>query len=284
MGRTLHWSIKPKEKAAFNITDLKKIYDIGKRVKDSNNWTCETFNLDPDVYPNWKGLNDVDCEKGWAIVDKRWQELAQQGKHPVEIEIQLVKEGICLFQDNQYRRKMQGFCKVGGNEQNACAIIVGLTVVSIEVDCTITVNDEGQFLKCPIVIEKGKARPDNDRICSQLAHLLGSPKFNSSYSGLAEEFEKLAKELWEMREEYRSRYYPPQCEWSVQTFCRQVNAKDFEEHPEYSGSQIMAGFYGEYYGLNGEHDPEKESYNMAAMVKAMLPKGCTMEVAPKLFK
>lgn len=70
-------------------------------------------------------------------------------------------------------------------------------------------------------------------------------------------------------------------------YCRVVNPKDFEIHPEYSASQIMAGFDGEYYGLT-DKDPESESYKILASFTKLIDnlgyKDVKIEVGKKIEK
>lgn len=67
----------------------------------------------------------------------------------------------------------------------------------------------------------------------------------------------------------------------VAIFHRKVDPKDFNDVKVNAGT-LMAGFYGEYYNLNGKVDPEAESYRMIANVQKVLPKGTRIEVLPKI--
>ncbi len=67
----------------------------------------------------------------------------------------------------------------------------------------------------------------------------------------------------------------------VAIFHRKVDPKDFTDVKVNAGT-LMAGFYGEYYGLNGNVDPEAESYRMLGNVQKVLPKGAKIKVLPKI--
>lgn len=290
MGRCLNWKIKPKS-GEFTIEDLRMMHDISVGAQGMCEWTCETFELEPGIYPNWARFSEPDkATKGWDAINKRFAELKKTGMHPVDADMQLVAEGLALMYRPEWRREIGGFCKVGGNELNAMVITATLVLVSKKMICTITLSDEGKYLRCPVVIEDGKARPDEEGIRDSISHLL-TLKWNDNYNKdkkFLARVEAEARELYDIEKAHHSRYYPPRCEWDIAEFTRPVNPKDFEQHPEYGASQIMSGFYGEYFGLS-DKDAEAESFRMIGSLQKMISaaagdeaKNLRMEVAPRI--
>ncbi|MFA5032868.1 MAG: hypothetical protein WC614_07605 [bacterium] len=267
MGRTLHWDIRPKGKQLFDIQDLKIMYEIDKTADKACEWTCESFDLSVGIYPNWE------TKSSWDKVNARYDELQKKGMHPVDINFQLVKEKLVSLHNPEWQQELSGFCKVGGNELNAAIITGALAEVSKKVSCSIDLKDEGEYLICPIIMEQGHAMPNQDKIIKDIGWWL-TRKWDAAYNTdteLLAKVESSAKEYYEISQKYKSKYYPPRCLWSVSEFCRTIKPEDFQNHPEYGASQIMAGFDGEYYGLS-KKDPESESYKACANIQKMIEK------------
>jgi len=270
MGRTLHYHIKAKN-GRFTRKELEKLYNVGQVYRDKCKWSCETIDITPyNIYPNWNKKSD------WDKLNKRWAELEQQELHANEISKILVKEKIASFHGDNPQYGFYGFTKVGGNELNALQVVLALTAASRVVkNALIHINDEGEFLKCPIVIENNKAVPDKTRIAQDIYWLLGAPLFEDGYQQYKDEFARKAQLLWQY-----SRSDDGQ-QKDIAFFCRPVKSADFAEHPEYGVAQIMAGFDGEYYSLS-DKDAEAESYRMIAQLQKILPKDCEIVIAPKI--
>ena len=157
-------------------------------------------------------------------------------------------------------------------------ITLGLTAISTKIDCSIKLDDEGKFLIVPIILENGMAKPDCDRIDQNIAYWM-TRRWVPGYADSGIDWEKMSKGYFDLKEKYKSRFSP------VDEFCRKVKPEDFKDHPEFSAKEIMSGFYGKYFGLAKDKDPEMESYKMSAMVQGILGKAGEkgrMEVAPKL--
>ncbi len=281
MGRTLHYNFKPKN-GRFTAKELEKLYDVGKIYLERCEWTCEAINIRPyDIYPNWKG----NCT--WELLEKRWSELVEQGLHPNKISQTLVKEKIANSHQSSPQLGFYGFTKTGGNELNSLQVVSALFATSKVVkNASVSLNDEGELLKCPITIENGLAMPDEDRIDSDTASLLYRALFDEVYSDLAEDFKGKAKALYDNKKQFKhlgdNRYMiDGKPRWEISDCCRPIDPADFENHPEYGAGQIMAGFEGEYFGL-AKKDAEAESYRMIASLQKLLPNDVTMQVAPKL--
>lgn len=286
MGRTLHYGFKPKN-GRFTPKELEKLYDVGRIYRERCEWTCESIDIDPyNIYPNWDYLKKDDYRDGWAILSKRYDELAKTGLHPNKIAKQLVKEKIAQFHDGHAHPEFgfSGFTKTGGNELNSLQVVLAVVAATRTVkNATATIHDEGKLIRCEsLEIDNGKARPDREEIQQHIGYLLSTALFDEVYASHREDFIELAKELYA--------YVNPKVEgwqtiggnWeNIAKFLRPINAEDFDNYPEYNAGQIMAGFNGEYFGLT-EEDPEAASYRMCAMVQKMIPDGLSMQVAPKL--
>jgi hypothetical protein len=275
MGRTLHYNIKPKN-GRFTKKELEKLHNTGQIYKDKCKWSCETIDIAPyNIYPNWNIKSD------WDKLNKRWAELEQQELHPNEISKFLVKEGIASFHGSNPEYGFYGFTKVGGNELNALQVVMALSAASRVVkNASIHIRDEGEFLKCPLIIEKDKAKPDRDKIYQNIAHLLAAPLFKDCYAKFKDEWIEKAKVLYELANP-QEQLISETPDKPIAFFCRPVKAEDFAEHPEYGAGQIMAGFEGEYYGLS-DKDSEAESYRMIAKFQKLLPKDFEIIVTPKI--
>jgi len=288
MGRTLHYKFKPAN-GKFTPKQLEKLYDVGKIWFERCKWTCEAISIRPyDVYPNWEAPQNYKCQVGWEILNKRWDELSKQNLHPNEISKLLVKEKIANFFHSRWSEDPKygfgGFTKTGGNELNSLQVVLALTAASKVVkNAVISLHDEGRLLKCGIVIQNGLAMPDEEDIDSNISYLLGKALFDKSYKDHKEQFIELSKELYNMKERYRSNTYPPEPSYEITEFCRPINIEDFEDYPEYNAGQIMAGFEGEYFGLSSK-DAESESYKMIALLQKLLPDGVKVNIASKIEK
>ena len=275
MGRTLHYELTPKN-GKFTNGELEKIFEVSEKVRKSTKWTCDEFSINPyDFYPNWR--KDDNHEKGWKRVKARQDCLLLEGEKYLKTCKILVEEKLALFHNRgKPANGFSDYCKVGGNEKNAMEVIAGLTVISIAVKNTeIKIHDEGKYLKCPIIIYQGKAKPDREIIFENIGYYM-TRQWDPAYKNCKDyDWVKMSKELYDIAKKHEIGWF------DIQSFCRCVCKKSFEKYPEYNTGQIMAGFDGEYYGLT-DKDPEIESYKMSAMVKKMLPPGLKMEVAPKI--
>jgi len=275
MGRTLHYEVKPIN-GKFSKKELEKLYDTGRIFTERCKWTCETFCINPyATYPDWNSNST------WKKYEKRYNELAEQELHHNEINKQLVKEKIASLHRKNPQTGFYGFTKTGGNEANSLQVIMGLLAASRVVKkARIFLHDEGELIiGSYIIIEQGSAQFNTEKQKQQIGYLLGKVLFDKGYANHKDSFIKKAKELYDLVEKYSldDEFYP------ITDFLRPVNPKDFEDSPEYGAAQIMAGFEGEYFGLNST-DSEAESYRMIALFQKMIPNDMKLEVTPKLKK
>lgn len=284
MGRTLHYQFKPKN-GLFTDKELEQLYEVGRIYKERCKWTCESLDITPyDVCPNWDNLPHKNCDEGWDKLTKRWNQLATKGLHPNIIAQELVKCGTALFHRDNPQKGFYGFTKTGGNEFNSLQVVLGVTAATRVVkNAECRIHDEGKLLVCPLVISDGKVQADTSETAEKICWLLGAPLFENGYKQYAKEFKQQAKELWYcIHPKRESGVWYSTDEWfALAKFVRPINAKDFEDYPEYNGAQIMAGFNGEYFGLSDE-DPEATSYRMIALLQKALPDDAMLEITPKL--
>lgn len=271
MGRTLHYNVKPLN-GRFTRDELVEMRNFVIGYAEQTEWTCEYFDLDPFVYyPNWSNGSN------WEKIEAEIKCLATKEVDEIIIIEKLFESGLILFHKTNPELGFYWFCKVGGNEANAKAIVSGFVALSKQMpNVSISVHDEGEYLRCPVIIEHGQAKIDTNDIESSIAYLLSSALFDKLYKDCCIKFVQKAHTLWSLKQQYQS----SKCEYNISLFCRAVNGTDFANYPEYNTTQIMAGFEGEYYGLT-DKDPEAESLKMCANIKAMIPDNLTMVVAPK---
>ncbi|MEW6202561.1 MAG: hypothetical protein AB1546_11325 [bacterium] len=274
MGRTLHYKVLNTEEISEEEKEV--MYEVSMKYNSGDYedvWTCESFYLDPWAFhPNWEKVGDLG---GKEFINRRYRELERSALFRGEILNKMHNEGLILFtKDTIYNGKVAGFTKVGGNEYNAFLVYEALIEISKNTKSEISLCDEGAFLYAPVLIRGGKAKIDVESVHRAWA-------FWEEKGWLKEEGgDPIIIEKKQMQESL-IKFYPYWTE--PRNLCRSIKENDFMSHPEYGASQIMAGFYGEYYGLSGDRDPEKESYRICSDIKKLVEKsGMTMEVAPKL--
>jgi hypothetical protein len=169
--------------------------------------------------------------------------------------------------------KAFNFTKTAGNEWNTHLCVQGIIKLSrIIPEHLIEVCDEGEYLHCPLLIKNGQAKPNMISLCNHLADWLTELEKGeaSSYKDIAPtSFIKSLKRYQHIvslvGQDSDKKWYP------VALFCRPVKKKDFDNHEKYGALSIMAGFAGEYWGLN-DQDPQQESLKMLAMITKVLKK------------
>lgn len=234
MGRTLHYNIKENKKIPITDADWERIHLLTRWFITNFKWTCEQPSFSNiDYYPRWPDwfrdsklprLNST--MEIWEYVTNAYEELEAKGLSTLQILRELnVKKFIAFLGNNPDKLQLQkayGFTKVAGNEFNALLVTAWITAIShILPNHTLTLYDEGEFLTKELVIKNGMARPKYGKVWRKIG-----------------------------------------------AYCRPVNPGDFKEHPQFQtavitvggdgqaiisgGSQIMAGFYGEYFQEAGD--------------------------------
>lgn len=188
-------------------------------------------------------------------------------------------------------QKFHGFTKTAGNEWNSLLVVSYIVAISKLVPRSeISVHDEGDFLILPIKVKNGKARVDSkdilDSICywrrnedsSYLQELIvkAHEKFKSFGLSVSYDFESynyrqcisnwggVKKFKMEKRFRMKNVSFTGNVFRPVSDFCRKVNKADFDNHPQFrtmiiepgkampAFTNVMAGFYGEYWNKNHE--------------------------------
>ena len=253
MGRTIHYKITNKK--TFTPQEKKTILDIQDEFNKKYTWTCEDF---------WLGENQFKGSK------------------------------------DAYGGGFRGFVKTAGNEWNSMLVVSAITLISIKLPKLIfTMQDGGEFLLFPLEIQGGKARVDMEDLMDSLKYW----KTRTLDTLVDEAYLKLEsigikfKCIWKgkmgervvhecpskgIRETVPEMQYEMEDvsitgnDWKpVKEFCRKVDPKDFENHPEFqtcvidlsdmgkiingTPNQMMAGFHGEYYGKKSVAEVALES-------------------------
>lgn len=202
MGRTLHFSIKKETK--FTRKDLEVIYNVSRfynsdeLLKDINTayksklkelWTCENFWLGVgSFYPNWYTplFKDKGSNFAWDYINKEIATQEKAGKHYIDVIEKLTKDKIVLchgtnvFSTNEF----SGFTKTQGNEFNSLLVFQALLEISKKIPTAIIeLSDEGEFLLCPLKIQKGKVLPIISDLINSIEHFSMKMLFSKGFAG-----------------------------------------------------------------------------------------------------
>jgi hypothetical protein len=196
MGRTIHYSISKKtnftEKEHKIMLDVSSRYNSDELLKDINRvygktlkelWTCESFHLGLDYYPNWdklKRLGYATTTEGWEYVESHIKEDENEVKSILDAE----KKGIITFFKDDFKKELRGFTKTQGNEFNSLLVYKALIEISKKIPkATIEVSDEGEFLLCPLKIKNGLVLPQIEDLLDSIRHYSMSMLFSKGFEG-----------------------------------------------------------------------------------------------------
>lgn len=216
MGRTLNMNFSKENDKSFSDKEIDTIYKISKKYisgKLAKVWSCEAFFVDPlDLFGNWDGKRGHEIKQIMTFVLKKehdtyaymeWireqAELYASGK-TVKIGLNtykpkapmtriaalefFAKEEWIFFFSPDYRKSFHSFSKVQGNEFNALLVYNACKEISLACpDVQIRLEDEGEFLLCPIKMQNGKAIPLISEVKSHLEHLALKMLFAKSFKG-----------------------------------------------------------------------------------------------------
>jgi len=271
MGRTLHYELRRNPAITLTDKDWNRIEKLTDFFNKTFKFTCENIGFNTlGFYPRWhKFFKDSklhDDKSGWDIVNSSYKNLQAKGHTRLQILRALHKHKLIAYYKDDDRLNLQvarGFTKVAGNEWNALLVTVWLTEVSkILTDNEFELHDEGEFLKVDIIMKNGKARPNIPKLLERIRWF--SEKIDKGVDIYRKDRDK-ARAVFETFKD---------CGWQeISYFCRPVNSADFNEHPEFTGvaiavdngkvssnsGQVMAGFYGEYYGHISETEAKYRS-------------------------
>jgi hypothetical protein len=169
MGRTIHYWIEKDGLNAITDEEWKKIEELQDEYNRSNVWTCENLSFERIcVFPNWK-----EWDKTETNVQDVWLEISSAMDMPGGLE-ELQKQGLIVINYGGYMGEKclaSGFTKVRENEENAALVIKFLIEASLLAPrVKIKVSDEGNYLACPVIIEKGRMKPNETEIKSTIEY------------------------------------------------------------------------------------------------------------------
>lgn len=286
-----------------------------------NAWTCENFFIDfYAFYPNWNRVPDRERNTAWDKINQLYDDLERQGKSHKDIVSELVKKRIvCLSNDDKY--KFSGFVKTQGNEYNSMLVYLALITISKKCpNLEIKLSDEGDYLLCPLFIRSGKVLPDFARLEQSIqfwSHSIAMAKLSEGLKDVLQDIPEIVISDYHLKGEYGSNSMEylineiqtlktvffvlteqglsgkdlytynlqnrdPKDWFEPFLFSRAVNPEHFKTDKEPDFTHIMSGFYGEYWGRNGNKDSELESYKITAQIQKLLPKDCKLEILPKI--
>jgi hypothetical protein len=252
MGRTLHFQVLNQDQLTDeHLETMLAVSDQYNTGPFQHAWTCENFYLDPlAAFPDWQQGQD------WESYNRRFTALEAQGLSPLAIRRHLLREGIA----KRYSDEIRGFCKVGGNEWNALLVYSALLKITAETPAKIALDDEGKFLLAPLILQRGKAR-------LVLKAMKQAWQYWEQQGFLAED--RYGCRTQQKAQQALARKYGTKLQ-APERFCRPVKPEDFKEHPEYNAGEIMAGFHGEYWQMNGDKNPFDESMHALAQIHTLL--------------
>ena len=199
MGRTLHYKIRPNPKHPLTDKDWECIDRMTEYFKKHFTWTCEQVGFSTlNFHPLWKRWSEdsrlPNDEDGWEFVMTEFDRLREKSLSRLDAIRNLHKRkliAVSCDNDTLDIQEADGFTKVGGNEWNAFLVTAFIVAVSRLVpNHEIELWDEGRFLRCPLIVENGLAKPDTERMLKGLAWFrqqIGLKKHADTYRPVLEE-------------------------------------------------------------------------------------------------
>lgn len=169
MGRTIHYSVADDGINAMTDEEWSKIEKLQNEFNDKYTWTCENLGLERfSIYPNWAAWRETGLS-----MQEVWNQINQAMEMPKGLG-ELQEQGLVEVNFGGYRGNgflASGFTKVRENEENAALVVRFLIEASLLAPKTrIKVSDEGDYLACPVIIEKGRMKPDETEIKSTIEY------------------------------------------------------------------------------------------------------------------
>jgi hypothetical protein len=169
MGRTIHYSAADDGINAITDEEWGKIEELQGEYNAKHAWTCENLCFERfSIYPNWTAWRETGLS-----TQEVWNQINQAMEMPKGLG-ELQEQGLVEVNFGGYQGKgflASGFTKVRENEENAALVIKFLIEASLLAPrIRIKVSDEGDYLACPVIIEKGRMRPDDAEIKSTIEY------------------------------------------------------------------------------------------------------------------
>jgi len=170
MGRTIHYLVEDKQENILLDEQWRQIEQLQDKYNKNHNWSCEQLSLQRfTLYPNWDAWKDSSL-----TTSEIWEEIHQRLKEPDGLQ-KLRLENLINYEEGGYMGKgylLSGFTKVRDYEEDAALVVKFLIEIStIAPDLDIKVSDEGDYLKCPVVLRNGKMSVDFEELQSHLEYL-----------------------------------------------------------------------------------------------------------------
>lgn len=202
MGRTLHFEIK-KDKN-FTKKEIEAIQEVSEYYNSGpfeNIWSCENFYADPlRIMPNPQLKLNNAIPDVFQLVEDWFNYLIQtEGYSPIKAKKRLINEGLAIEWNENFEKECNGFVKTQGNELNSLLVLQALIDISKRVEkAEIYLRDEGEFLLCPLYIQKGKCFPDLEDMKERVNEFASKIALTNSYyiskipwaQGLSEDMQK----------------------------------------------------------------------------------------------
>lgn len=159
MGRTIHYSVEDDGQNFIAEEEWQQIEKLQGKYNQTYKWTCERLCLERhSIHPNWRAWDETSLK-----VQEVWNEIHAELKKPNGMQ-KLLEHGLIEVSKGGYRGSeflMSGFTKVREDEHNAGLVVMFLLEASlIAPGIQIKVYDEGDCLKCPVIIQNGTIKPD----------------------------------------------------------------------------------------------------------------------------
>ena len=169
MGRTIHYLVEDDGLNHITDSEWQRIAELQEKYNTDHKWTCEQLCMERfTVLPNWTAW-----EENGLRVGEVWRRIHVELKKPDGMQ-KLLDHGLIEVSKGGYRGSsylMSGFTKVRDDEFNASLVVNFLLEASLLAPkIRIRVHDEGDYLACPVIIEKGQLEPDKIEIQSQIAY------------------------------------------------------------------------------------------------------------------
>lgn len=170
MGRTIHYTVEKNDNNQLTDEQWQQIEQLQERYNSSHKWGCEQLSLQRfTLYPNWDAWSDSKL-----TTTEIWDQINLKLKEPDGLQ-KLRQENLIEYKEGGYMGGsylMSGFTKVRDSESDAALVVKFLLEASnIAPDININVNDEGNYLKCPVIIRHGRMSVDQEGLQSHLEYL-----------------------------------------------------------------------------------------------------------------
>ena len=170
MGRTIHYTVEKNDNNQLTDEQWQQIDQLQERYNRNHKWGCEQLSLQRfTLYPNWGAWADSKL-----TTSEIWDQIHLKLKESEGLQ-KLRRENLINHEEGGYmgnKYLMSGFTKVRDCEDDAGLVVKFLVEISvIAPSINIKVSDEGDYLKCPVIIRNGKMSVDHEELRKHLEYL-----------------------------------------------------------------------------------------------------------------